>query len=59
VVKIVVSEGYSKTDSDQIVAAFGNVLRPEVKISVELVGDIARTATGKHPFVVSKVSLEV
>jgi len=26
---------------------------------VELVGDIARTATGKHPFVVSKVSLEV
>jgi len=41
------------------VAAFGNVLRPEVKISVVAVSLKKKTATGKHPFVVSKVSLEV
>ncbi len=59
VVKIVPAEGYSRADCDRIVAGFATVLGSEVKIVVELVDDIPLTATGKHPFVVSRVPVEV
>ncbi len=59
VIKVVPSESYSQTDHDRIMTGFGAVLGPKVNISIELVDDIPRTASGKHRIVISKVAVEV
>ena len=59
VIKVVPTERYSQADHDRIMTGFGSVLGPEVKISIEVVDDIPRIASGKHRFVISKVPVEV
>lgn len=59
VLKMVISEGYSDATSEKITEGIRTVLGPKVRVSVKLVDDIPSTASGKYPFVVSKVPLEV
>jgi phenylacetate-CoA ligase len=59
VVKLVTCEGYAESDSEPILRGIHEILGSEVNISLELVDDIPCTPSGKYPFVVSKVPLEV
>ena len=58
-VLIVAAPGYAEADSEPIERGIRAVLGPEVNISVKLVEDIPCTASGKYPFIVSKVPLKV
>jgi phenylacetate-CoA ligase len=59
IVQMVVLHDYSDADAVPIVAGIHKILGQDVEVSVELVEDIAHTSSGKYPFVVSNVPLEV
>jgi len=59
VIKVVPTELYSQVDHDRIIGGFSAILGLEVNISIELVDEIPRTASGKHRFVISRVPVEV
>lgn len=58
-VRIVRGEGYSEDDTGRLIAEIDKIFDGAVRILWEYVDDIPRTASGKFPFVVSQVPLEL
>jgi len=59
VVRIVRGEGYTEDDTNRLIAELDLVFNGDVKIGWEFVDDIPRTPSGKYPYVVSHVPLEL
>lgn len=59
VVKIVRGNGYTEDDTKRLMAELDKMFDGAVKISLEYVEDIPRTPSGKYPYVVSHVPLEL
>lgn len=58
-VRIVRGKGYVEDDTRRLIAEIDRILEGEVKIRWEYVDDIPRTPSGKFPYVVCKVPLEL
>jgi len=59
VVRIVRGNGYTEDDTRRLMAEVDRVLDGAVHLRWEYVEDIPRTPSGKYPFVVSHVPLEL
>jgi phenylacetate-CoA ligase len=59
VVQIVQRNGYSAQDTQKLLGELQSIIGTEVTISIEFVDNIPWMAGGKHPFVVSKVPLQI
>jgi hypothetical protein len=58
-VRIVRGDGNGEEDTRRLVAEFDRILGGAMKIAWEYVEDTPRTPSGKYPFVVSHVPLEL
>ena len=58
-VRIVRGEEYTEDDTGRLIAEIDRILDGAIKIRWEYVDDIPRTPSGKFPFVVSQVPLEL
>lgn len=58
-VRIVRGEGYTKDDTKRLLAELDTIFDGDVKLDCEYVEDIPRTPSGKYPYVVSHVPLEL
>jgi len=59
IVKIVRGNGYTEDDAKRLMAELDKMFDGAVKISLEYVEDIPRSPSGKYPYVVSHVPLEL
>jgi phenylacetate-CoA ligase len=57
--KIVPRQGYSSEDERMLLDALHRRLGNEIRIDVQLVDHIPRTASGKYRFVISKVPIQI
>jgi phenylacetate-CoA ligase len=57
-VRIVRGEGYTQEDTRRLITQLSTIFDGDVKVNCEYVDDIPRTASGKYPYVVSRVPLE-
>jgi phenylacetate-CoA ligase len=58
-VRIVRGNGYTEDDTRRLLAELDTIFDGDVKLNCEYVEDIPRTPSGKYPFVVSHVALEL
>ena len=59
VVRIVRGEGYAEDDTKRLLAELDTIFDGDVKLNCEYVEDIPRIPSGKYPYVVSHVPLEL
>jgi hypothetical protein len=59
VVKIVRENGYAEDDTKRLVAEIGKILDGAVTLRSEYLEEIPTTPSGKYPYVVSHVPLEL